>query len=299
MIIGIGSNSGSANYKYKYNGKELQEELGIGWYDYQWRNYDPALGRWFNIDPAAEISRRNSPYVYTLNNPVFFIDPDGMVATPPDWYIDARTGQVLGQDGAATNDVRVIYGSDWRDVNNTHGGTISAEATAELQSYSSVVSVNETQIASDVNAVNNETIGDQSIERQGYLTLTVDKTDPLAPTAEVSSIRGADGTDGGAEITGTVNGKIPGTDSFLIGGFHSHNKTSTPGMENVPGTSALDRSAANSTNVPIYAIDSYTGTTQGGNAIHSVTPNGTETKNIGTTSNHNIGKNALDKYVGQ
>lgn len=119
------------------------------------------------------------------------------------------------------------------------------------------------------------------------------------PTAEVSSIRGADGTDGRVEITGTVNGKIPGTDSFLVGQFHSHNLTSEPGQINVPGTSDKDKSAANSTNVPIYAIDSYTGATQGGNAIHSVTPSGTETKNIGTTSNHNIGKDALYKYVGQ
>ena len=78
--IGIGSNSGSANYKYKYNGQELQEELGLGWYDYQWRNYDPALGRWFNIDTASELMRRYSPYAYAYayNNPVYFIDPDGM-----------------------------------------------------------------------------------------------------------------------------------------------------------------------------------------------------------------------------
>jgi RHS repeat-associated protein len=62
----------------KYNGKEFLEMSGYDTYDYGARGYYPAMGRFMTIDPLAEKYYSISPYAYCLNNPVKFVDPDGM-----------------------------------------------------------------------------------------------------------------------------------------------------------------------------------------------------------------------------
>ncbi|MGD1958295.1 MAG: RHS repeat-associated core domain-containing protein [Fulvivirga sp.] len=61
--------------KFKYNGKELQEETG--WLDYGARMYQPEIGRFFTQDRFAEKYYGLSPYQYAANNPIRYIDVNG------------------------------------------------------------------------------------------------------------------------------------------------------------------------------------------------------------------------------
>jgi len=62
----------------KVNGKEFDKMHGLNTYDYGARQYNPILGRWDRMDPLCEKYYSISPYAYCGNNPVRYIDPNGM-----------------------------------------------------------------------------------------------------------------------------------------------------------------------------------------------------------------------------
>lgn len=61
----------------KFTGKEWDDDYGVNWFHSPWRPYDPEIARWMVRDLLEMKYPSWSPYVYTLDNPIKFLDPDG------------------------------------------------------------------------------------------------------------------------------------------------------------------------------------------------------------------------------
>ena len=80
-LTGLSSLTVANASRFKYINRE--EQQGLGWIDLMARQYDPQTGRFMGVDPLAEVVSKFSPYAYVYNNPISFIDPDGMLGEDP------------------------------------------------------------------------------------------------------------------------------------------------------------------------------------------------------------------------
>ncbi len=90
------SREGSVPNKIKlFQGQEHVDDLGLNWDSFKWRNHQPDIGRFFNVDPISEKYYYNSPYAFSENKVVAHIELEGLES----WSIkseDGSTGTVKG-----------------------------------------------------------------------------------------------------------------------------------------------------------------------------------------------------------
>ena len=96
--------TGTKYTPYLYNGKELDEETGL--YYYHARYYDPRISMFYGVDVLAEKYIGISSYAYVANNPLIYVDPDGMRITG---YTVDEQGKIEYADNTGGNEYDVIF----------------------------------------------------------------------------------------------------------------------------------------------------------------------------------------------
>jgi RHS repeat-associated protein len=72
------SNGSIENNKSKFQSQEFDQDLGLNWFQFKWRNHDPQIGRFVEIDPLSENFPFNSTYAFSGNKVTSHIELEGL-----------------------------------------------------------------------------------------------------------------------------------------------------------------------------------------------------------------------------
>jgi RHS repeat-associated protein len=78
---------GYAENKHKFVGQLYDDDLGWDMYQFRFRDHDPQIGRFWQVDPLATKYPHNSTYAYAEDRPINGIDLEGL-----EWWLSPLLG---------------------------------------------------------------------------------------------------------------------------------------------------------------------------------------------------------------
>ncbi|PIF00429.1 MAG: hypothetical protein CR994_06640 [Maribacter sp.] len=80
-----GNIQGVENNHFTYQGQELTEDLGLNVHEWRYRMSDPAIGRFWQVDPLAEDFMYNSTYAFQENKLGIGVELEGLEVSRHEW----------------------------------------------------------------------------------------------------------------------------------------------------------------------------------------------------------------------
>lgn len=245
--------------KWKYQGQELVEDLGLDTFEFKYRMHDPAIGRFWQVDPLAEDYVYNGVYNFAENRVIDSAELEGLerIYAADGKFINQagnsqeirvlnnKAGDVQGLIGIVNNpdsspeDVEVAQ----KTLNSvSHHGFETKDAAASSFAYSN----NSESIKSDKEfgaAINTVTLSNEDgskIEGTDNNTVAI-----LGPKSE-GTTKNVNVPD---MIEAAENAGTPGT---LSGFVHTHGNGSNDFSRGGGGLISTDESVSRGRNVPVY-----------------------------------------------
>jgi RHS repeat-associated protein len=115
--------------QFLYN-QGTEANATTGWYDLFFRNYDPTLGRFAQVDPLASQYHNQTTYQYGNNDPVYWSDPSGAGGDSNRSWENMTPNQRVDATFDAGN--AGVYGASWDIAKYGGGGGAGGSAFARF-----------------------------------------------------------------------------------------------------------------------------------------------------------------------